>query len=230
MELRYLVYRYIDPRQGNVVYVGMGLPGRPDRHWKARAPNPMFQNLLNALRRQGLAPRIEIVSRELTQHAAFMLERALIHFYGRRSEGRGTLCNISEGGPLPGAGVSLSEEQILRRNASIKAALARPEVKARHSAAVGAARRTEQARKRTSEVSLNMSAETRAAIGADASRRMNAGDGFREKVLASLQTAEARAKRKDSLKKFSNTEAGRELRRQAAQSRWAAYRSKTEQL
>lgn len=99
---RFCVYVYFDPRPRKkrvAIYVGKGLTAtRPDLHWKRRAINRFFKAVLDKIRAAGLAPIVEIVQFFDTEEQAFACEKVLIAQYGRRSEGNGTLCNLTIGG------------------------------------------------------------------------------------------------------------------------------------
>lgn len=216
----FLVYRYVDVEQQSVLYVGMGRGDRPSAHWKKRASNPLFGNVLARMRAEGRVPLIEIVQDGLTAEQAAFREQALIAFYGRRCDSSGPLCNISLGGLSPIYGVVPTEAQKAARNANFEVARTNPEVQAKRIAAVRAGKRTAEARRKTSfSVKAAQTEEVLLKIGAGTKARM-ADPVFRAKVLASAHTPAASAKRQKSLAAFANSDHGRQLRREAALARW----------
>jgi len=100
---RFCVYIYRDPRprkRREPIYVGKGLTERrPDEHWNnSNSPNPFFSRVLEKIRTAGLQPIIEFIAFFENETEAFALEIALIKKFGRRDLGRGTLCNMTDGG------------------------------------------------------------------------------------------------------------------------------------
>lgn len=226
----YYVYTYYDPRNGDPIYVGLGKNNRAFKHWKKKANNVFFQNVLNKIRAQGLCPRIEFVSMGLSFNEACALEKQMISLFGRRDLGKGTLCNLTDGGDGT-AGYVRSEKSIEATRAGVTKYWAEVDHKAhgKRIAAVFSARTEKELAVVSSNIKASRTSEVRAKIGKSTKERMKPGE-FKEKVLASLQTKSAREKRKASLKAYSNTDEGRENRRRAANIRWEKERSEKQLL
>lgn len=98
----YYVYIYRDPRPGmdmQPIYVGKGHGNRAWKHWRygADPSNRIFTGKLKQIKDAGLEPQITIIN-VVDESVAFHIERGLIASYGRRSNGSGTLCNLTDGG------------------------------------------------------------------------------------------------------------------------------------
>jgi hypothetical protein len=222
----YYVYVYYDPRNGDPIYVGLGRGQRAFKHWKKKANNPFFQNVLNKIRAQGLTPRIEFVSQDLTLNTASKLEIELIKLYGRRSDDTGTLTNITEGGE-GFKGMKQSEKHKKNLLCGIRNywdTVDRIE-HGKKISQVFSSRTLEELETVCRNVKLSRTEEVKAKIGASTKIRMSDGTEFKAKVLASTQTSQAQAKRQASLKSYSNTIEGRENRRRAANIRWEKKRA-----
>ncbi len=80
--LGYYVYLYIDPRSGKPFYVGKGQGQRALSHLTAEGESRKAA-LLQELKQQGLAPRIDILAHALTdEETAFRIEAAVIDLLG----------------------------------------------------------------------------------------------------------------------------------------------------
>lgn len=93
-------------------YVGKGKPNRPSNHfWGARETTRSTRrfNIIRAVERQGGVITVDIVASGLSEPVAFMLERQLIHFYGRDDQD-GILANRTDGGEGP-TGMALESRQ-----------------------------------------------------------------------------------------------------------------------
>lgn len=121
----FYVYSYAR-EDGSFYYVGKGC-GRRYLHTKNDTIQPPKDRA-----------RIKILAKTLHEHEASQLEVRLIELYGRRDLGTGNLLNRTAGGE-GSSGRILSAVTIDKMRASISAAHARPEVKARHRSGVLAA-------------------------------------------------------------------------------------------
>jgi hypothetical protein len=96
-------YVYIvHDRTGVPVYVGMGRGPRAERTDRSNRRNAKIDALISF---GGTLPPVKI-RENLTQTAAFELEKALIQFHGRADLGKGELMNLCDGGagsPNPSA-------------------------------------------------------------------------------------------------------------------------------
>lgn len=91
----YYVYEHWRPDTNSCFYVGKG-KGRRARVQKRN--NPKYANIVNKLKRLGVDLEIRIVSRELTEAAAFEVEKARIqHWRGIGID----LANLTDGGEGP---------------------------------------------------------------------------------------------------------------------------------
>jgi len=99
MSQKYYVYVYLDPRHypPEPVYVGKGHGKRAWAHlsW---THNAWLRRKLQRIRRAGLEPVVEILQKGLTAGEANEQERLLIAQHGRADQGKGTLCNFTDGG------------------------------------------------------------------------------------------------------------------------------------
>lgn len=114
MSKNFYVYVYYDPRYTDrAIYVGKGYDEnrtyRRARHHVRFAQNPLLNNVLRKIERAGLKPLICILRRFKTEEEAFGAERWLIAYYGRRDQGTGSLCNLTDGGD-GASGTVVSEE------------------------------------------------------------------------------------------------------------------------
>ena len=98
MKASHYVYIYYDPRNGDPIYVGLGVGKRAFIHWNQKAHNIFFERVLTKIRNLGMSPRIEFVALDLFKHEAALLESQLIELHGRRDIGSGTLLNLTNGG------------------------------------------------------------------------------------------------------------------------------------
>lgn len=96
----FYVYLYLDPRNGEVFYVGKGCGDRASHHvrWKTRSAE-MWARIAD-LRAAGVTPIISTAVC-LNEADAFLRERELIAAFGRRDQGTGTLLNKTSGGQGP---------------------------------------------------------------------------------------------------------------------------------
>lgn len=94
---RYYVYLYRDPASGEPVYVGKG-QGRRSREHLSNSSSPRLSNLIAARGKEGLVVEPEVVAVCEAEGSAFLVEQALIKFFGRQDQGTGPLFNLTDGG------------------------------------------------------------------------------------------------------------------------------------
>lgn len=121
----YYVYAYFEPGLEKPFYIGKGRGPRAYRHTcmcRASKRRTHFYKKLNKLLEMGVKPQIVLLQENMSESAAFELEKWLITFFKRRCDG-GCLCNHTLGGD-GGAGykrrtpVTLQEREN-RRNAQL---------------------------------------------------------------------------------------------------------------
>lgn len=110
------MYILIDPSNDEPFYVGKGATSRMYQH-KNDALNPKYSHrpvhrTIQNLIKQGKGIVYEKVPCKNEDHA-FLYEQHLIELFGRRDQGTGCLCNLTDGGD--GAGGKQSPEVIMRR-------------------------------------------------------------------------------------------------------------------
>lgn len=98
----FYVYEHWRPDIEKCFYVGKGHGARA----KSFSRNDHHRNVVNKLRRAGLAPELRIVRDGLSEDEAFALERHLIASYGRADIGNGSLTNKSDGGDGPSGAIA----------------------------------------------------------------------------------------------------------------------------
>ena len=93
----FYLYVYRDPISDEVVYVGKG-SGRRAREHLTHSSNPRLANLIENRRNRGYEVAPEILAYCDTEEVAFMLEKALILYFGREDLLAGALLNKTDGG------------------------------------------------------------------------------------------------------------------------------------
>jgi len=96
----YYIYKYVDPRDNTIKYIGKGTGDRMFQHWKIRNHhgNKMFKKFMLELDLISMEPIIEVIEDNLKNSDAYIKEFELIKKYGRIDiEDNGTLCNRSIG-------------------------------------------------------------------------------------------------------------------------------------
>jgi hypothetical protein len=88
--LDFYIYLHRKASDGEVFYVGKGCG---DRKYDVMDRSHYWKRIVNKHGRT-----IEIVKDALTEDEAFKLEVELIAHYGRRDQGKGSLCNMTDGG------------------------------------------------------------------------------------------------------------------------------------
>ncbi len=76
-ELRYYVYLYIDPRDGQPFYIGKGQSNRAFAHLSAKGDSEKAKRI-RAIRKAGYTPQIEILKYRLSEKQALLVESTAI--------------------------------------------------------------------------------------------------------------------------------------------------------
>lgn len=79
--LKHYVYLYVDPRDGDIFYVGKGRANRCFAHLHAHAGSDKVERI-DELRKLGLKPRIELLKWGLSEQEALLVEAAVIDLLG----------------------------------------------------------------------------------------------------------------------------------------------------
>jgi hypothetical protein len=107
-DIPFYVYVYRDPVTREPVYVGKGKGSRAISHtWNKARTNSRLGNMISARSAQGLTVEPEIVA-HTNEENAFLVEQALIKYFGRADLGQGPLFNNTDGGD----GVSNPNEKV----------------------------------------------------------------------------------------------------------------------
>lgn len=120
MRQNFYVYLLLDPTTCQPFYVGKGTGRRMYEHYRTRSrlTNPLLKNKLSKLADSGLKPIYERVLINATEDQCFVLERELIAKYGKKVDGSGILCNLTDGGE--GNTASHTTEQRQKRSERMK--------------------------------------------------------------------------------------------------------------
>jgi len=86
----YYVYVYIDPRNFEEFYYGIGKGNRKDAHLKDDSDSDKAKRI-KEIYRAGLLPIIKVIAKDLTEKEAFLIEKTLIWKLGKN------LTNTSSG-------------------------------------------------------------------------------------------------------------------------------------
>lgn len=108
------VYSYHEQGSGNPFYIGKGTGDRAESHTRPHflSRKTMFYCKLRSIINSGNQPEVRYVQRDMSEEAAFALEKKLIRQYGRRDIGTGCLTNHTDGGDGPsGNKMSLETRQ-----------------------------------------------------------------------------------------------------------------------
>jgi hypothetical protein len=90
VKIDYYVYVYIDPRNFEEFYFGKGIGSRKKAHLTDDSDTEKAKRI-KAIKAAGLEPIIKVISKDLTEHEAFLIEKTLIWKLGK------TLTNVSSG-------------------------------------------------------------------------------------------------------------------------------------
>lgn len=120
MRQNFYVYLLLDPTTGQPFYVGKGTGRRMYEHYRVRSrlSNPLLKNKLISLANAGLKPTYNRVLVNATEAQCFFQERELIAQYGKKVDGTGILCNLTDGGE--GNSAHHTEESRQQRSARMK--------------------------------------------------------------------------------------------------------------
>lgn len=113
-------YLYVDPIHNQPFYVGKGKGDRAYVHLK-KSRNNFVNNKINKIRKLGYEPLVGLI-RTSTEKYAFMLEQGLIKLLGRKDNGTGVLCNLTDGGEGT-VNINVSDEHKQKISASMKGVL-----------------------------------------------------------------------------------------------------------
>lgn len=91
--MNFVLYRHIRPDKNEIFYIGIGTRERSVDFRRAR--NKHWRHIFEKNKRQ---IEVEVILDELTWEEACVLEKWWIAFYGRSDLGKGTLCNLTDGG------------------------------------------------------------------------------------------------------------------------------------
>lgn len=114
----FYVYSWWRPDTEETFYIGKG---RGSRAKVTGNRNRHFRNIISLLAKQSLSPTVTKVREGMSEGEAFKLEKELIKFHGRRTEG-GTLVNLTDGGEGRSGSIP-SVEQREKVSFAMKAAL-----------------------------------------------------------------------------------------------------------
>ncbi len=89
------VYKYIDPRNDEVIYVGKGKEKRAHSHLNRIDNHPLTKRIQEIIK-DGYLPKIEIY-KTINNHQARFVEDVLIRHYGRKNMDEGPLLNLIGG-------------------------------------------------------------------------------------------------------------------------------------
>jgi hypothetical protein len=220
MNNTYYVYTYFDPRDASPIYVGLGRGKRAFKHWKKGANNQFFQNVLDKIRLVGLTPRIEFVAIDLSKEEAKTLEIQLIKLYGRRDLDSGTLCNLTDGGD----GVKNYKMHGYHKEALEKGRQKYWESTdriehGRKISQVFSSRTQEELQVVSDNIKKSRTPSVKVAIGIASKERMNK-PAEKAAAIERLQSEEAKAKRRITMKKTSSTAEKRKEKKDLTTSLW----------
>jgi hypothetical protein len=98
---RYYVYKLIDSRTNACFYIGKGKGKRVLQHNKIRKTRigcALVYEVIADIISSGYKVEYRIIIQNLSEEAAFLLEKLLIYRIGRKVYGEGPLANIAPGG------------------------------------------------------------------------------------------------------------------------------------
>lgn len=96
----FYVYLLLDPRKEcEPFYVGKGRGLRYLNHLNSKqGRNKLKNGIINKIKKAGLPVGIFIAKKNISEYEAFILEKHLIKFFGRRDLKKGPLANLTNGG------------------------------------------------------------------------------------------------------------------------------------
>jgi antitoxin component YwqK of YwqJK toxin-antitoxin module len=97
----FYVYGLLDPRTNSLFYIGKGRDNRINQHFNNKAKsdgNNEKINVINEIQNANLNVKKIQIGKNLSEEAAYILERILIYRIGRKILDEGTLTNIQPGG------------------------------------------------------------------------------------------------------------------------------------
>ena len=144
----YYTYQLRDPRSPYPFYIGKGCRTRAWDHIKDNS-NTHKANKIRKIIKDGFEVQVEILYNNLPENIAFAIEILLIKKFGRRDINTGCLTNQTNGGEGTTGRVA-TKEQLFDMSERQKLAMAKPEVKSRHKAAVKIAMNTPETKARVS--------------------------------------------------------------------------------
>jgi transposase len=104
MNKKYYVYGLFD-ENGVIFYIGKGTDKRYKNHRKnykmGKVTNYFLYCKIKSIFNNGFDFTEKIIINDLTEQEALKKELELINSYGKRIEGKGTLCNLLDGGTQP---------------------------------------------------------------------------------------------------------------------------------
>ena len=99
---KYYVYALLDPRKNlEPFYIGKGSGRRAHQHLteECSGENPFKDSVIDKIRASGHEPIVEKIQENMLEKDAFIFEKWLISFFGRRHyDLNGILTNLAEGG------------------------------------------------------------------------------------------------------------------------------------
>jgi hypothetical protein len=108
----FYIYLYKDPKSGEPIYVGKGQKSRMFHHMN-NSSNDRLQKTINSRLKEGYEISPVKICEAANEKHAFLLEKALIKFFGRADLGEGTLFNNTDGGD----GVSNPSKEVRKKQA-----------------------------------------------------------------------------------------------------------------
>ena len=122
--MKFYVYIYRDPTNGQPFYVGKGKGPRYSRHLKRNDKHPFTQKI-QKLRSLNEKPEIEIIEMP-SEGFALKAEEFLIAYFGRKDQGLGPLLNLTDGGE-GSSGIKMSQDTRDKLSAAFKGKKQSPE-------------------------------------------------------------------------------------------------------
>lgn len=205
----FCTYLYLDPSrqsalhsQGEPIYVGKGLFHKNRHlHHLTRTDRHPLTSRIKKLRKAGVEPIIALLANDIDEELAHLVEVEAIAKFGRKDLKKGPLLNLTDGGEGASNRVVLQSTRS-KQSASIRAALADPELKERWLKSQKAANENPEVRARRSAAAK--AAQNRPEVKEAHVRANASGAAERRRLAASLalKRPEVRSKLSDSLKAY----------------------------